>query len=122
MKKGILDFIKDYRVILLIILIIGSIGTISTKGIQQGLDLKGGSLIQIHLEKPVDQDTMNKVTSILDKRLNIFGVKDIKVRSSGSQDIIIEIAGVKPEEVVNVIGKPGKFEALPQIYQDFLLH
>lgn len=111
MKKGVLDFIKDYRVILLIILIIGSVGTISTKGIQQGLDLKGGSLIQIHLEKPVDQDTMNKVTSILDKRLNIFGVKDIKVRSSGTQDVIIEIAGVKPEEVVNVIGKPGKFEA-----------
>ncbi|MBM4241930.1 MAG: preprotein translocase subunit SecD, partial [Euryarchaeota archaeon] len=52
-----------------------------------------------------------KVTSVLDKRLNVFGVKDVKVRASGSQDVIVEIAGVKPEEVSNIVGKPGKFES-----------
>jgi preprotein translocase subunit SecD len=106
-----LEFIKDYRVIILIVLLIGSIGAISTLGIQQGLDLKGGSIIQIHLDQPVDTDTMNKVTNVLDKRLNAFGVSDVKVRASGNQDVIIEIAGVKPEDVANVVGTPGKFEA-----------
>ena len=105
------EFIKDYRVILLIVLVIGSIGAISAFGIQQGLDLKGGSIIQIHLEQPVDTDTMNKVTSVLDKRLNTFGVTDVKVRASGNQDVIVEIAGVKPDEVASVVGTPGKFEA-----------
>lgn len=105
------EFIKDWRVILLIVLVIGSIASISTFGIQQGLDLKGGSTIQIHLEQPVDTDTMNKVTAVLDKRLNAFGVTDVNVRPSGSQDVIIQIAGVKPEEVANVVGTPGKFEA-----------
>ena len=105
------EFIKDYRVILLIVLLIGSIGAISAFGIQQGLDLKGGSIIQIHLEQPVDTDTMNKVTSVLDKRLNTFGVTDVKVRASGNQDVIVEIAGVKPDEVASVVGTPGKFEA-----------
>ena len=109
--SDVIDFLKDYRVILLIVLIIGSLTIISTYGIQQGLDLKGGSIIQIHLDQPVDSDTMNKVTSILDKRLNTFGVKDIKVRQSGNQDVIVEIAGVKPEEVSNIMGTPGKFEA-----------
>ena len=105
------EFIKDYRVILLIVLLIGSIGAISTLGIQQGLDLKGGSIIQIHLAQPVDTDTMSKVTAVLDKRLNAFGVTDVQVRASGNQDVIVEIAGVKPEDVAKVVGTPGKFEA-----------
>ena len=105
------EFLKDWRVILLILLIIGSIATISINGIQMGLDLKGGSTIQIHLEKPVDSDTMSKVTAILDKRLNVFGVKDVKVLRSGNQDVIVEIAGVKPEDVARLVGTPGKFVA-----------
>lgn len=105
------DFIKDWRVILLIVLVIGSIVSITTLGIQQGLDLKGGSTIQIHLEQPVDKDTMTKVTAVLDKRLNAFGVTDVNVRPSGNQDVIVQIAGVKPEDVANVVGTPGKFEA-----------
>lgn len=109
--SDIIDFIKDYRVILLVVLLIGSIAAISAFGIQQGLDLRGGSTIQIHLEQPVDADTMSKVTTVLDKRLNAFGVKDVKVRASGNQDVIVEIAGVKPDEVASIVGTPGKFEA-----------
>lgn len=105
------EFIKDYRVILLIVLLIASIASISVFGIQQGLDLKGGSIIQIHLEQPVDTETMSKVTNVLDKRLNTFGVTDVKVRASGNQDVIVEIANVAPDEVAKVVGTPGKFEA-----------
>jgi len=106
-----IEFLKDYRVILLIVLLIGSIGAISTLGIQQGLDLKGGSIIQIHLAQPVDTNTMSKVTAVLDKRLNAFGVTDVQVRASGNQDVIVEIAGVKPEDVAKVVGTPGVFVA-----------
>ncbi len=108
---NIKDFLKDYRVILLIVLLVGSIGAISTLGIQQGLDLKGGSIIQIHLAQPVDTNTMSKVTNVLDKRLNAFGVTDVQVRASGNQDVIVEIAGVKPEDVAKVVGTPGVFVA-----------
>ena len=68
-------------------------------------------MIQIHLAEPVDQTTMNKVTAVLDKRLNVFGVKDVQVRQSGNQDVIVSIAGVQPDEVAKVVGTPGKFEA-----------
>ncbi len=96
------EFIKDYRVILLIVLVNWKYcSNIHVLGIEQGLDLKGGSTIQIHLAQPVDIDTMNKVTAVLDKRLNAFGVTDVKVRASGNQDVIVEIAGVKPEDVAN---------------------
>lgn len=111
MNSKIIDFLKDYRVILLIVLLVISVASISINGIQQGLDLKGGSELQIHLEKPVDTSTMNTITSVLDKRLNAFGVKDVQVRPSGSQDVIIEIAGVQPQDVASLVGTPGKFEA-----------
>ena len=111
LMSEITEFLKDYRVILLIILAVGSIISISTLGIQQGLDLEGGSVIQIHLEHPVDSDTMNTVVTVLDRRLNIFGVRDVNVRASGDQDVIVEIAGVRPEEVTNIVGTPGVFVA-----------
>lgn len=111
MRKGFSGFIREPRTIILILLILVSLTAISVLGIPQGLDLKGGSIIQIQLEKPVDPATMNTITSILDKRLNIFGVKDVKVRASGSQNVIIEIAGVKPEQVAKIVGTPGKFDA-----------
>ena len=109
--SNITDFLKDYRVIILIVLLIGSLASISIYGVPQGLDLKGGSLVQIHLEHPVDTTTMSTVTTVLDKRLNVFGVSDIKVRASGDQDVIVEIANVQPDQVAKLIGKPGKFEA-----------
>ena len=109
--SNITDFLKDYRVIILAVLLIGSLASISIYGVPQGLDLKGGSLVQIHLEHPVDTNTMSTVTTVLDKRLNVFGVSDIKVRASGDQDVIVEIAGVQPDQVAKIIGKPGKFEA-----------
>jgi len=110
-KRDLSEFYKDKQVILMAVLIIISIVSISTSGIQQGLDLKGGSLIQLQLEKPVDDNTMNVITAVLDKRLNIYGVNDVKVRSSGDQLVIIEMAGVTPEEVEKLIGNPGNFEA-----------
>jgi len=42
---NIKEFLKDKQVLLLVVLLIASIGAISYLGIQQGLDLKGGSTI-----------------------------------------------------------------------------
>lgn len=110
-KRHVKEYFKDKSVILLMVLIVISIISISTLGIQQSLDLKGGSMIRLQLEKPVDKETMDVVTTVLDKRLNLYGVQDIKVRPSGYQLVIIEMAGVSPEEVEKLIGNPGKFEA-----------
>ena len=109
-KRHIKEFLKDKQVMLAIIVLIASIISISTFGIQQGLDLKGGTLIQLQLDEHVDSDTMNIVINVLDKRLNLFGVQDVNVRSGGEDMVLVEMAGVKPEDVERLIGSPGKFE------------
>lgn len=110
-KPATTQFLKRPRTILLAVLLIVSLASVGIFGLQEGLDLDGGSMIQLHLEEPVDQDTMNTVTAVLDKRLNAFGISDVQVRQSGDQDVIVEIAGVQPEEVERIISTPGKFEA-----------
>lgn len=110
-NKKIKEFLKDKQVILLIAVILISIISIATLGIDEGLDLKGGSYIQLQLDQPVNSSTMNTVTTVLDKRLNLYGVSDVKVRESGDQRVIIEMAGKSPEEVERLIGNPGVFTA-----------
>ena len=110
MASNLSKFFKDRQVIILLIFLIVSILSISLL-VEQGLDLKGGSSIQLELEHPVNQSTMDVVTSVLDKRLNLYGVTDVKVRSSGDQMVIVEMAGKTPEEVERLIGNPGIFEA-----------
>lgn len=106
-----IQFLKRPRTLILAAFLIVSIASIAIFGLQEGLDLQGGSMINLHLSEPVDQETMTTVTAVLDKRLNAFGISDVKVRQSGSQDVIVEIAGVKPEEVKKIVSTPGKFEA-----------
>ena len=111
MASDLSKFFRDRQVIILLVFLIISILSISVLGVEQGLDLKGGSSIQLQLEHPVNDTTMKVVTSVLDKRLNLYGVSDVKVRSSGDQMVIVEMAGKSPEEVERLIGNPGIFEA-----------
>ena len=111
MRQDIIDFIKDYRVIILIVFLVVSVASISLSGITEGLDLKGGSSIQIELQQPVNTTTMNTVINVLNKRLDVFGVKDVQVRPSGNQSVLVEVAGVQPQDVANLVGTPGKFDA-----------
>ncbi|MDR2623615.1 MAG: preprotein translocase subunit SecD [Methanobrevibacter sp.] len=110
-SRNLSEFLKNKQTMLMVVLVLGSILLISVHGISQGLDLKGGSLVQLQLEHSVDKDTMDVVTNVIDKRLNTFGVKDVKVRSSGNQLVVVEMAGVTGAEVERLIGNPGIFEA-----------
>ncbi len=110
-RKKVVEFLKYKPVLLLIFFIIISAISIASIGIDEGLDLKGGSMIQLELESPVNSSTMDTVTAVLDKRLNLYGVSDVKVRESGDQRVIIEMAGKTPEEIEHLIGNPGIFEA-----------
>ena len=54
---------------------------------------------------------MDTVINVLNKRLDVFGVKDVQVRPSGNQSVLVEVAGVQPQDVANLVGTPGKFDA-----------
>ncbi len=87
--------------------------------INKGLDLQGGSRVII---RPVtengtviDDRQLQDMIDVLSNRLNVYGLSDLMMRPasdlSGNKFIVIEIAGASREEVRELIGQQGKFEA-----------
>ncbi len=83
--------------------------------LRKGLDLEGGTRV---LLKPAEKITAEELELTIDnlrERLNVYGLSDIAVRAAsdleGQDFILIEIAGVTEEEIKELLGKQGKFEA-----------
>ena len=82
-----------------------------------GLDLQGGTrvLIKPVSEEEISDKQLDDLASILENRLNVFGLGDVKIRQAGDLEgnnfILVEIAGIGKEEIEELIGKQGVFEA-----------
>ena len=93
------------------------VGDVGTSNIVLGLDLAGGSrvLLQPESEEDISDSDIRNLISVLDNRLNIYGLADLSIRSAkdweGNKFVLVEIAGVTREEVRELIGSQGVFEA-----------
>lgn len=83
--------------------------------IRYGLDLQGGTRIILEPEEKVSDADMDILLLNLNQRLNVYGLSDITVRTTsdleGKKYILIEVAGGNDQEVIELVGKQGKFEA-----------
>ncbi len=92
------------------------VSDIPKTNLKLGLDLVGGSraLIEAEDHKLTGQE-VNDLAQIIENRLNVFGVSDVKVIPridlSGNNRLSIEIAGATPKDLEELISKQGKFEA-----------
>jgi len=84
--------------------------------IKTGLDLSGGARA---LVKPVGVSLTNSeiddLVAITSQRLNAFGLTDLTIRSAkdldGNNFMLIEIAGATAQDIKEIVGKQGRFEA-----------
>lgn len=96
-----------------------SVGPAKTSNIKTGLDLRGGTRVVLRpiaeSGEAIEDNNVADIISVLDNRLNVYGLSDMKIRSAkdweGNKFVIVEIAGATREEVKELIGKQGKFEA-----------
>ena len=85
--------------------------------IEKGLDLEGGTrvLLEPITDEEITLKEINNIIDVMNKRLNVYGLADIKIRSAkdleGKSFILVEIAGATREEVRELISKQGVFEA-----------
>lgn len=83
--------------------------------IQKGLDLAGGTRVIMQPETRVSPEDLDLIIDNIKERLNVFGLSDIIVRSAKdlmyNDFIIVEIAGANKDEVRDLLGNQGKFEA-----------
>ncbi len=86
-----------------------------TSNLKQGLDLVGGIRVILKPNQDITDEQLSDVVTLVEKRLNVYGVTDIIVRPTkdlaGNQYVIVEIAGASREEVAKLVSQQGKFEA-----------
>ena len=83
--------------------------------IRQGLDLQGGTHVVLEAEDTdiakVNDDAMNRVITIMEKRVNALGLTEPIIQREGERRVIIELPGVKdPDAAIQTIGKTAMLE------------
>ncbi len=86
-----------------------------SSNLRKGLDLEGGTRVLLRPAQEVSSDELDLTVNSLKERLNVYGLSDVIVRKSsdlsGTNYILIEIAGVTENEVKDLLAHQGKFEA-----------
>lgn len=106
--------LKNGRVFILIIAVIFSAIAINFNGISTGLDLEGGTLVTLELERAVATDIMEDTVTRLELRLNRLGISDVSVRPWGESNIMVEVSGTSAEKeasVIKILEEQGVYEA-----------
>ncbi len=85
------------------------------ESIRKGLDLQGGTHVVLEAEdtdiSKVDDDAMQRVVSIMERRVNELGLTEPIVQREGDRRVIIELAGINdPDAAIATIGKTAMLE------------
>ncbi len=105
--------LKSWRIRILILALILSASIIAWKGIELGIDFRGGTVLTLAFDKPLSSAEIVDAVHILEKRLNWAGLRNVVVRPWGTQHVIIEVAETDParlQELKNTILRQGKLE------------
>ena len=109
------NFTKFSVAVIVIIAIFGYyIGPLSTS-LKQGLDLQGGTHVVLEAvdtpEAKVDEDAVQRVVKIIEKRVNEIGLTEPIIQRQGERRIIVELPGIKePEKAIEMLGKTALLE------------
>lgn len=106
---------KFLAVVLVIVAVFGYYISPLTTSIKQGLDLQGGTHVVLEAvdtpEAKVDEDAVQRVVKIIEKRVNEIGLTEPIIQRQGERRIIVELPGIKePEKAIEMLGKTALLE------------
>ncbi len=104
MKRKTKRLLLNWKILLLILFLVGSIATLALRPLTYGIDISGGVALVAQTEHPVDSKTMSVVVDSLQRRLNNLGLRDITVEAQGgNQIVLVKVANISTEEQANQI-------------------
>ncbi|WP_297490115.1 preprotein translocase subunit SecD [Thermococcus sp.] len=106
-RKSLKKLLLNWKVLLLITFLVGSLAALAANGLTYGIDIGGGVALVAKPEKPISGDTVNGIITSLQNRLNTFGVKDITIEAqhdpeTGQSLIVVKVANVTLEEAKQI--------------------
>ncbi len=94
-----------------------TLGDARKSNLKLGLELSGGTrvLLEPKSDQQITDNDVSDIIKVMDNRLNVYGLADLKIKPandlSGKKYILVEVGGASGEEVRELIGQQGKFEA-----------
>tara|TARA_Y100000310_G_scaffold174669_2_gene174745 strand:- start:23829 stop:25370 length:1542 start_codon:yes stop_codon:yes gene_type:complete len=93
-----------------------TVSKIQKTNIKFGLDLEGGSRALVKTQDTkLSSEEMNDLIAVVSNRLDVYGIVDLNILPvsdlAGNNFMLIEIAGTTPEDLRDLVGQQGKFEA-----------
>ena len=112
---SVLNYFKDRRIIILVVLVAALAVLDVAYGIHFGIEFVGGTQIPFTLEHPVNVTTMTNLVAALEQRVSTFGLKEINVEGVGDSHVYVTIPSVTPQEVnqtISIIESQGRFDGI----------
>ena len=83
--------------------------------LKTGLDLRGGARALVQPDAKISSSQLDDLIETSRNRFNVYGLSDIKISAVsdlvGDKFMLIEVAGATPNDLEELIGQQGKFEA-----------
>ena len=112
---AIIDYLKDHRILFLLLLVLILAVLDLIHGIHLGTEFIGGTDIPITLEHSVSSAEMSSIVSILQQRLSKFGLGEVNIQPIGNSQIQIVIPRASQSEIestISIIESQGIFQGV----------
>lgn len=88
---------------------------VASKAIKLGLDLQGGTHLVLEVDKTglkpeESKDAADRSLEVVRNRIDQFGVSEPDVRKSGDSRLVVELAGVNPEQAKELLSSTAQLE------------
>lgn len=100
MEKKVINFIRqsNYVIVIFALMLIGSIASLLTKGLNYGIDFKGGILIEVKTTEQIDITQMRQ-------KIGTLGFEEVKLQELGNagNEMMIHVSGGENEAEQKVV-------------------
>ncbi|MCK8825221.1 protein translocase subunit SecD [Fuchsiella alkaliacetigena] len=82
------------------------------ESINLGLDLQGGTQVVLEADEgDVSRDAMQRLVSVIDRRVNQMGLTEPNIQQEGNRRVIVELPGIEdPEQAIETIGRTAQLQ------------
>ncbi len=107
--------ITKLKVLGIFALIVASMFTLYKLPLVQGLDLQGGTRLVLQVQSSgtfeANDESVSGVIAVIRNRVDALGVSEPTIQKKGSNQIVLELPGVKnPEHAIKVLGETALLE------------
>lgn len=104
-----------WRLLLMLVVIAASAVMVVIGKVNLGLDLRGGAHIVLQAtgttDAPLTPDSLDRLRTVLEKRVNQYGLTEPTLQKQGEDRMIVDLPGVEdPQAALRLIGKTALLE------------